>query len=456
MIDIHLRSLLRLSKACSSDVYVVGGTLRDRLLKKKCSDFDFAVRGAPTLARQLSLATKSPLVPLDTTPGRETFRVVIRENLYFDFSELQGDSIESDLNQRDFTFNAMAVPLSSFIKGTESFIDPHNGKTDIKSRIIRALPGPVFSNDPLRMLRAFRFMSILKFQIEENTFEIIKDLGEKINQAAPERIYNELSLLLNSKKTSPAINSMHDSGLLERVFPVIYKNQKTPPSIQVLDNLENILSALKTTGIKPLADIKKVFSKKRGLIKLGAILYPLKKTMPADARGYKKKWNRNSTLGRVLTDLRASNADIDYIGAMISCWRSASDSKLDFAGCSPNLYNLYQFINQHEKGLIPGLYLHLANRPKLPQADKWMTDADCITVRNTLDFYFHIYIPAKTRKPLLNGDDIQQVFKVTPNSSFKALLDKIEEARVLGIIHTRSEAIHFAKGIFDSNEKENI
>ena len=194
MIDIHLRSLLRLSKACSSDVYVVGGTLRDRLLKKKCSDFDFAVRGAPTLARQLSLATKSPLVPLDTTPGRETFRVVIRENLYFDFSELQGDSIESDLNQRDFTFNAMAVPLSSFIKGTESFIDPHNGKTDIKSRIIRALPGPVFSNDPLRMLRAFRFMSILKFQIEENTFEIIKDLGEKINQAAPERIYNELSL----------------------------------------------------------------------------------------------------------------------------------------------------------------------------------------------------------------------------------------------------------------------
>ncbi len=240
------------------------------------------------MARQLSLATKSPLVPLDTTPGRETFRVVIRENLYFDFSELQGDSIESDLNQRDFTFNAMAVPLSSFIKGTESFIDPHNGKTDIKSRIIRALPGPVFSNDPLRMLRAFRFMSILKFQIEENTFEIIKDLGEKINQAAPERIYNELSLLLNSKKTSPAINSMHDSGLLERIFPVIYKNQKTPPSIQVLDNLENILSALKTTGIKPLADIKKVFSKKRGLIKLGAILYPLKKPCPQMQEGTKK------------------------------------------------------------------------------------------------------------------------------------------------------------------------
>ena len=456
MIEKHLQNILRLSKSQKLKLYVVGGTLRDLILGRQSSDYDFAVSGASILAKQYAHDTKSVLVPLDTTPGRETFRVVIKKNVYFDFSELQGNTIESDLSQRDFSINALAVSLPNFIKGTKKYIDPHNGKTDIKSRIIRALPGPVFSNDPLRMLRAFRFMSILKFQIEENTFEIIKDLGEKINQAAPERIYNELNLLLNSKKTSPAINSMHDSGLLERIFPVIYKNQKTPPSIRVLDNLENILSVLKTTGIKPLADIKKVFSKKRGIIKLGAILYPLKKTMPADTRGYKKKWNRNSTLGRVLTDLRASNADIDYIGAMISCWRSASDSKLDFAGCSPNLYNLYQFINQHEKGLIPGLYLHLANRPKLPQADKWMTDADCITVRNTLDFYFHIYIPAKTRKPLLNGDDIQQVFKVTPNSSFKTLLDKIEEARVLGIIHTRSEAIHFAKGIFNSNEKENI
>ena len=199
MIDKYLQSLMQLSKAYGSDIYVVGGTLRDRLLKKKCSDFDFAVSGASTLARKYSRDISSPIVPLATTPGREIFRVVIRNNFYFDFCELQGGSIETDLSLRDFTFNAMAVPLHAFINGTERFIDPHNGKADIKNKTIRMLQGPVFSNDPLRMLRAFRFMSTIKFQIEEYTYEQINALKEKINEVAPERIYSELNYLLNSK-----------------------------------------------------------------------------------------------------------------------------------------------------------------------------------------------------------------------------------------------------------------
>ncbi len=454
MIDKHLRSLLQLSKSHGSDLYVVGGTLRDHLLKRKCSDFDFAVRGASTLARHHSRDTQSPLVPLDATLGRETFRVVLRDNLYFDFSELQGESIETDLSQRDFTFNAMAVQLQAYIKGKENYIDPHNGKADIKNKIIRILPGSAFSNDPLRMLRAFRFMSVIKFQIEENTYSKIKDLKEKITTVAPERIYNELGYLLNSKNASQSISSMHDSGLLKCLFPVLYKNISTPSSIRVLDHLEYLLSNPKITGIKPLADIKKLFSKKRGLIKLGALLYPLKKTIPDFTAGYTRKWSRSSKLGIVLTDLRASNADIDFIIAMISCWRSASVSKLDFAGCNPNMFQLYQFVHRNEKGLIPGLYLHLANRPKLPKGEKWKTDAISIAVRNTLDFYFHIYLPAKTKKPLLNGNDIQKEFNIIPDPLFKIILDKVEEARVLKIIHTRTEAIHFAKGILDSHEKE--
>lgn len=455
MIEKHLQSLLQLSKACDSDLFVVGGPLRDRLLKRSCSDFDFAVRGAVTLAKQYARETHSPLVPLDATPGRETFRVVIRKNVYFDFSELQGDSIESDLNHRDFTINSMAVPLKNYIQGTENFIDPHNGKDDIKEKVIRILSGPVFEDDPLRMLRAFRFMSVIKFQIEDNTFEKIKKLRAKINRVAPERVFNELNLLLNSKKTNPSIQAMHNSGLLKCIFPDLYKNHDIPPSLRILDHLENLISTPKKTGVKPLADIKKIFSKKRSLINLATILYPLKKTVPALARGPQRKWSRSSKIGRILTDLRASNADIDFIMAMISCWRSASITKLDFAGCSPNLFLLYQFINQNKDGLIPGLYLHLANRPKLPKGEKWKTDALSIAVRNTFDFYFQTYLPAKAKAPLLNGNDIQQEFKINPDSIFKIILDKVEEARVLGIIHTRSEAIQFAKGILDSAGKEN-
>ena len=230
MIENHLQSILWLSKSQKSKLYVVGGTLRDLILGRQCSDYDFAVSGASTLAKQYAHDTKSALVPLDTTPGRETFRVVIKKNVYFDFSELQGNTIESDLSQRDFSINALAVSLPNFIKGTKKYIDPHNGESDIRNKVIRVLPGPIFSKDPLRMLRAFRFMSVLEFQIESNTLKKIKTLSPKINRVSPERIWNELNLLLNTKKASPSIQAMDDSGLLKSIFPDLYKNQKVPSS----------------------------------------------------------------------------------------------------------------------------------------------------------------------------------------------------------------------------------
>ena len=105
--------------------------------------------------------------------------------------------------------------------------------------------------------------------------------------------------------------------------------------------------------------------------------------------------------------------------------------------------------------MIPGLFLHLANRQKLPKDQQWKTDAASISVGNVLDFYFQTYLPAKTKNPLLNGNDIQQKFKITPNPFFKTILYKVEEARVLGNIHTRSEAIGFAKELISSNKKAN-
>ena len=248
---------------------------------------------------------------------------------------------------------------------------------------------------------------------------------------------------------------MHDSGLLKYIFPTLYKNKKLLPSLEVLDHLENLISDPKKTEIKPLPEIKKVLASKPGLIKLGSILYPLQKISAAGTREQQGKRNRRTKIGKLLTGLRVSNTEIDYIVAMISCWRLASVSKLKFAGSHPNQFQLYQFINQNEAGLIPGLFLHLANRPKLPKGKQWKTDTTSTAVRNILSFYFQTYLPAKAKKPLLDGNDIQQKFKVTPNPFFKIVLHKVEEARVLGIIHTRSEAIGFAKELISSNKKAN-
>ena len=456
MIEKKLRNILRLSKLYKSELFVVGGTLRDCLLNRKYSDFDFSTRDACSLAKQYAYDTKSALIPLDTTSRRRTFRVVIKNNVYFDFSELQGGSILSDLNKRDFTINAMAVSLQNFIRGSRKYIDPHNGKDDIKKKIIRVLPGPILSNDPLRMLRAFRFMSVMGFQIESGTLKKIMKLNSKVTLASPERIWNELNLLLSSKKASPSIQAMHETGLLKSIFPDLYKSQEMPCFLRILANLENLISNPKQTRFKPLRAIKKVFLKKPELVRLGSILYPLAKASYTKKTERYRKQNRRTKVGSVLSGLHASNADIDFIGAITSCSRSASSSKLNFAGSHPSQPELYQFIYQNEKGLVPGLFIYLSNRLNLPKDSEWETDKIAIAVRNIFDFYFHIYLPAKTKEPLLDGNDIQEKFRITPSPTFTTILYNVEEARILGIINTRSEAISYAKKIIDSEKIKNI
>ena len=83
IIQSHLRSILRLSKSHKSELYVVGGTLRDLILGRQCSDYDFTTTGASILATQYAHDTKSALIPLDTTPERETFRVIIKKKYLF-------------------------------------------------------------------------------------------------------------------------------------------------------------------------------------------------------------------------------------------------------------------------------------------------------------------------------------------------------------------------------------
>jgi poly(A) polymerase len=446
MIEKQLQNILKLSRPHKLELYIVGGTLRDLILGRQYSDFDFAVKGASILAKQYAYDTKSALVPLDTTPGRETYRVVIKKNVYFDFSELQGNSIEADLSRRDFSINALAISLSNFIKGAKKYIDPHSGQKDIQNKVIRVLPGSAFSKDPLRMLRAFRFMSILEFKIENTTLRKIKTLNSKINRISPERIWNELNLLLSTKKASPSIQAMDGSGLLESIFPELYKNKKAPSCIRILNHVENLLSNPKQLGGKSLPEIKKLLSEKPQLIRLGSMLYPLTQKSSIKKNTYKKS-NRKTITSKILAKLRASNADIDFVGAMISCSHFVTSIDLSVTDSSASQIKIYQLIHLNEQGLIPGLFLYLANRSILPKEKEWQADPSAMAVMKILNFYFRTYLPAKRKDPLLNGNDLQKELKIKPNSIIKIILYKVEESRVIGIINTRSEAIQLAKKI---------
>ncbi len=144
----------------------------------------------------------------------------------------------------------------------------------------------------------------------------------------------------------------------------------------------------KQIGAKPLTEIKKMLLKEPNLIRLGSMLYPLTKRSSTKQIGSNRKPNRKTNPGKILAELRASNADINFIDAMISCSHSVANTDSSFANDQSSRLKLYQFIHQNEQGLIPGLYLHLANRLDLPTEKEWQTDPSAMAIRNILDFFF--------------------------------------------------------------------
>jgi poly(A) polymerase len=205
--------------------YMVGGAVRDLLLGSHAvTDLDFAVEGdGYEIARSLasSLGANSSFVPLDKE--RRTGRVVIRQEHQnvVDISTIRGSGITDDLFSRDFTVNAMAVHLWDAINGRlrPGLVDPLNGRQDLGDRIIRVCTGGSFPDDPIRMLRAFRFALCLDFRISEETRSGIEQHSNRVKLVSGERIRDELAIILSHGEASNAIREMAGLSLITAIFP---------------------------------------------------------------------------------------------------------------------------------------------------------------------------------------------------------------------------------------------
>jgi len=149
------------------DAWVVGGAVRDELLGLPVFDLDVACREPEQAARALMASAGDAVFPLSTQFG--AWRVVLDRSHTVDFSPLQGGSIERDLAARDFTVNAMAVPLA----GGEP-LDPFGGRADLERRILRPVSGRVFDDDPLRLFRAVRLEDELGFRLDTAAEELVR------------------------------------------------------------------------------------------------------------------------------------------------------------------------------------------------------------------------------------------------------------------------------------------
>ncbi|MEI8113671.1 MAG: HD domain-containing protein [Bacteroidia bacterium] len=248
-----------LADQLNQETYVIGGFVRDLILNRPSNDIDIVTIGSGILLAETIAKKLSPNIQVSIfkTFGTAMFKyqsldvefVGARKESYSEDSRkpvVEDGTLEEDQNRRDFTINALAICLNKDRFG--ELIDPFGGIQDIENKIIRTPlePGITFSDDPLRMMRAIRFSSQLGFTIEENTLEAISRNKDRIHIISKERIGEELNKIILSSKPSVGFKLLEKTGLLEIVFPELYrmKGREEVNGVGHKDNFYHTLEVL--------------------------------------------------------------------------------------------------------------------------------------------------------------------------------------------------------------------
>ena len=271
----------------NTQVFVIGGFVRDIFLRRPNHDIDIV-----TLGNGIDLAEKTAraISPKLTVSVFKNFGTAMFHYKEFDYEfvgarkesyshdsrkpHVEAGTLEEDQNRRDFTINSLALSLNSDTFGV--LLDPFNGIQDMHDKIIRTPldPALTFSDDPLRMMRAVRFAAQLDFTIEENTFEGIRQMRERISIVSMERIIDEFNKIMMTKKPSRGILLLDQAGLLELIFPELSKLKGVDVingcghkdnflhTLQVLDNVAEKSDNLWLRWTALLHDIGKPRTKK--------------------------------------------------------------------------------------------------------------------------------------------------------------------------------------------------
>lgn len=222
--------LARRFTAAGHRLYIVGGSVRDAMLGRLGGDLDFTTDARPDRVQRLLDGWAETVWDTGiefgtvgayrhgTTVEITTFRADTYDRVTRNPEVVFGDSIDGDLLRRDFTVNAMAIELSA-----REFVDPHDGMRDLVDQRLDtpAPPEESFADDPLRMLRAARFVAQLGLRPADRVLNAIRDMAAEIARITPERVQAELSKLLCGYYPRRGVELLVDTGLADHVLPEV-------------------------------------------------------------------------------------------------------------------------------------------------------------------------------------------------------------------------------------------
>jgi poly(A) polymerase len=475
--------------------YLVGGFVRDIMLGRATADIDIAVAAdAPEIASQVASVLGGRYVLLDKENG--VGRVVRLDDKNkpndseweIDFATLQGD-ITADLARRDFTIDAMAIGLDNFtasVPDTAKIIDPFHSRDDLEKGIIRAVSETCFKDDAVRLIRGVRLAAELDFIIDSETDILIRADSCTITSVAGERTREELLRLLALPRAGRWLSYLDDTGLLTALIPELEASRGVDqPKMHVWDVLKHSLQTVRTVefllresgldyaGEELLAtvpwteDIRRHFdaeisrgSTRRSLLKLAALLHDIAKpqTKSTDATG-RTRFLRHSEEGAVVTAkvlerLRFSTKEIKLVELLVKYHLRPTQMGREEL---PTRRAIYRYFRDTGVAGIDILFLsladHLAARGAGLDITQW--GEHCRTVEYILTQHTEetsLPLPVK----LIDGHDIMKIFGLSPGPGVGQLLEAVNEARAVGEVQTRQQAMEYIKGLINKDTRQHL
>lgn len=444
--------VLELLKNYDEDIYLVGGAVRDYLLGKTTCDKDILVNNAESFAKEFARKNNATFITLDSE--NKIYRVVLRDKInYLDITEPIEGSLEKDLRRRDFTINAIAINLK-----TKEIIDINNGQEDIKNRVIRSISEDNLVDDPLRILRAFRFSATLGFEIEQGTLEQIKRHKDLILNPAKERINYEILKLFQGEYTPQVL--LMASDIIELLYPVFTDVKKVPKnthhhlglyehSVETVNQIQQIYN---TSSDEVKEHMNKVdfggFSRLAHL-KFAGFFHDIGKFSTWTIEGDRHRFIKHDDVGskmakEILKQNKFSKKQIEYITSMIKNHIYPSQV-VSAENINDKIYMRY--IRKMEDNVIDNIILAQADR--LSARGSAITDdivKDNIDRLNKLlEFYIMIKPKLKPIPKLLTGQEIMEIKNIPQSPILGKIISALKEEQSEGNILTKAEAVEFVK-----------
>lgn len=447
-------------------IYIVGGAVRDALLERQLTDLDLAVaKDAIPLARRIANALRGDFFVLDAE--RDVGRVLVDTpdgRFMIDVARFRGDDLLADLNDRDFTINAMAVDLTADIN---LLIDPLNGERDLRDKLVRQCNPHAFARDPLRALRAVRQSVQFGMRLERDTLNDMRAVKAGLRQISPERIRDELVKLLALTNARGALRVAESLGLLDDILPEVVRLRTV-----LLDNPEYANRLQETLAIvEKLFNVFVVISPQRtdhsgANFAIGMLVMQMDRYRRRLQEHVGHLWPNDRphtallVLAALLRDctpdeagaraqaLRLSNGERDRLTAVVRYY----DLPLKMKDLS--LLEIHRFWRQTGVAGVDVCLLAAANYlgvsgSKLDQ-DGWLQVVERLLM--LLHAYYERYDELVEPPVLLDGNQLMSQLGLARGPMIGALLERIREAQVTGEVRSVEDALQLARAALNENQ----